>query len=535
MNIQLLSKPDPSIHPKIQVLLNRGIHPQDIQYYLSANINTINPPEAFGVDLLVRAEEMIERHYNNNDQILVVVDSDCDGFTSSAILINFLRKQYEGINLNYIFHEGKAHGLQEHMNYITRNNDKLIIVPDAGSGDYDQVEELKSLGREILILDHHPVDKLADTLVINNQHSNYPNKDFSGAGVVWQLCRFINPELAMKYIDLCSVGNMGDMMDIRNPETKAVIFEGLKEENIRNPLLYMNILKNEYSYTKADYNVSDKNGLQVRPISIAFFFVPLINAICRSGNLEEKKLVFEAMLEKEAIEMILSNKRGHKLGETERRVDQALRTLTNVKNRQTREEEKSLEVFDKKIRENNLDDHKIILITLKPGEVDKNVAGLISNKLANKYQRPATILTYGTNADGVECYSGSMRGYTKTGIESFKDICLKSDSTIGVYGHHNAAGLSVKAAEIDKFLADMDELLAGVSIEPTYYVDYILHQTPQDGDIILALAEMNDYLGTGIERPLVYLEDIKIDDNNIAVYKNNTLKIDINGIACMKF
>lgn len=44
--------------------------------------------------------------------------------------------------------------------------------------------------------------------------------------------------------------------------------------------------------------------------------------------------------------MVPSTKRGHKLGEQEKLVEQAIRTATNVKNRQTREENKGLETLE---------------------------------------------------------------------------------------------------------------------------------------------------------------------------------------------
>lgn len=42
------------------------------------------------------------------------------------------------------------------------------------------------------------------------------------------------------------------------------------------------------------------------------------------------------MLFHEAFKEILSTKRGHLLGETERLIDQAIRTVINVKSRQTK-------------------------------------------------------------------------------------------------------------------------------------------------------------------------------------------------------
>ena len=98
------------------------------------------------------------------------------------------------------------------------------------------------------------------------------------------------------------------------------------------------------------------------------------------------------MLKYEAFQMVDSTKRGCK-GQTERLVDQAVRMSTNVKNRQTRVQDASIEYLENLIEKHNLMQHKVLLFLLEPGKVDKNVACLIANKFAAKYQRPCCILT----------------------------------------------------------------------------------------------------------------------------------------------
>lgn len=167
----------------------------------------------------------------------------------------------------------------------------------------------------------------------------------------------------------------------------------------------------------------------------------MINAVQRSGELEEKELLFKSMLKHEAFEMILSNKRGHTAGEMERLVDQAVRMSTNVKNRQTREQDKTMEELESLMLDLGLLDHKVILFTLDDKELNRNIAGLIANKIANKYQRPCCILSktieidpdhtamlqngeevFVTSASRV-LYQGSARGYEATGVTNFKTIC----------------------------------------------------------------------------------------------------------------
>ena len=149
------------------------------------------------------------------------------------------------------------------------------------------------------------------------------------------------------------------------------------------------------------------------------------------------------MLNHKAFEKILSNKKGHKIGETEKLVLQAIRVVTNVKNRQTRAEDAGLALLEKLVEVNNLSNHKILLFLLDPGQIDPNIRGLVANKMMNKYQKPCCVLTY-SNREGKETYDGSGRGYTKTGIESFKEVLEQCPGVIYVQGHDNAHGLSIK-------------------------------------------------------------------------------------------
>ena len=91
-----------------------------------------------------------------------------------------------------------------------------------------------------------------------------------------------------------------------------------------------------------------KLGNNLTPIGIAFYVAPYINAITRVGQEEEKRTLFEAMLEWKAYESIPSTKRGCK-GQFETIVDQAVRNCTNVKNRQTRTRDQNLEIIEKLI------------------------------------------------------------------------------------------------------------------------------------------------------------------------------------------
>lgn len=387
------------------------------------------------------------------------------------------------------------------MDYIEQKNFSLIICPDSSSNDYEQHAELRSKGIKTLVLDHHEADAISSAAcIINNQLNDYPNKEFSGVGITWQFCRYLDillgTDYANNYLDLVALGNTGDMMSLTSFETKHLINLGFEPKNIHNPYIYEMWQKNKF-----------KLGEHITSIDAAFYIVPMINAIQRSGTIEEKELLFKAMLNNEAFEEVPSTKRGHKPGEMERIVDQAVRVSTNVKNRQTKAQDASMEFLEQKIEKENLLSHKILLFTLEPGKIDPNIAGLIANKLAAKYQRPCCILTKIIEVDpaqtfinqnedtlnvvsrGRVLYQGSARGYELTGLTNFKDIC-DGAGVEWTAGHQNAFGLCIAEDKINYFLNTIDLMLCnlGISTEPIYFVDYIYTGNDVNPEDILSIA-----------------------------------------------
>lgn len=191
-----------------------------------------------------------------------------------------------------------------------------------------------------------------------------------------------------------------------------------------------------------------------------------------------------------------------------------------------------MSLLESKIKENNLLNHKILLFLLNPNEIEPNIRGLVANKMMAKYQRPCLVLSKTPN----NTYEGSGRGYTKTGIDSFKNILEKCNIPIlYVQGHDNAFGFGIKEELIPSFIEQTDMLLKNVSTEPLYRIDYDLKETDQCQQIILDIAELNDLWGQDVERSFVNM-NFKITTTNFEFMKSNTLKFTLpNGVSLIKF
>ena len=328
MRYQLIKPINPDYSTIEQILTNRGIKREDVYHYLNTTDDDISSPLDLGEKSLNAAAQSIIQHIFSKDKTLVICDCDCDGFTSAALLINYLYDlfpAYVETGLKWFVHEDKQHGLEDVMDYINSHDFKLVIVPDAGSNDYEYHRQLKERGIDVIVLDHHLADETSPyAIVVNNQLCEYENKELSGVGVVYQFCRFIDERMktsfADEYLDLVALGLTGDMMSLTSIETKHLINKGFEPNNIKNPYIYEMWQKNKF-----------KLGEHITSIDAAFYIVPMVNAVQRSGTIEEKELLFKSMLKYEAFEVIPSTKRGCK-GQTERLVEQAVRMSTNVKN-----------------------------------------------------------------------------------------------------------------------------------------------------------------------------------------------------------
>lgn len=108
----------------------------------------------------------------------------------------------------------------------------LVIAPDSSSNEYDIHQSLAEKGIEIIVLDHHHADLVSEyACVVNNQLCNYPTKSLSGVGIVYKLCQcldeMLNLEISNNFLDIVAMGLVGDMMDLREFETRYLVSQGL--------------------------------------------------------------------------------------------------------------------------------------------------------------------------------------------------------------------------------------------------------------------------------------------------------------------
>lgn len=510
------------------ILKSRGIG--DITTYLNPTRNLLLDPQMLNnIELGV---ELLHRHLHGDSHIFLQVDSDTDGYTSSAILYNYIMKVCPTANITYRFHEGKQHGV---IVDTVPEEIALVILPDSSSNQYEEHRLLKERGIDVLVIDHHLADRESeDAIVINNQLSPlYANKSLCGAGVVYKFCQYYDSKYDYNFaddnLDLVAVGLVADMMDLRDFETRALVYYGLN--HIKNAGLLALIRKNSFSLN---------NRINLTPTDVSFSIAPYINAITRVGTLEEKEVMFLAFVD--GMKPLPSTKRGAKPGDIEYAGEQMARLATNAKSRQQRLIENAMSILEGRIQEYALDSNKLLVVFVKDEDnFDSNITGLIAMKLTAKYGKPTILVKL---SDG-DIYKGSARGLNDSDLPDLKKFFVDSGFFEYAEGHANAHGVGIRKDKIQNFIAFANQVLEDVEFnEKVYMVDYIFDSNEPDiSNLILSIGS-TDIWGVGVEMPLIVVEKIKLHRKDITLMKNDSMKFTHNDVtytifknprACMDF
>ncbi|SCH21924.1 Putative SPBc2 prophage-derived single-strand DNA-specific exonuclease yorK [uncultured Clostridium sp.] len=485
---------------EVTILRNRGIK----------NINRFLAPgesDTYSYSMLDNIDEAVkcaEKHIQNKDRIHILIDCDVDGYAAGSMVYRAFKKIDPNLNITYSLHTKKQHGLSKD---ITIPDDcKLLIIPDAGSNDVEQCRELKDKGMDIIILDHHICDIENDyAIVVNNQMCRYPNKNFCGAGIVYKFLEALDEELwedtASGMLDMCALANISDVMDMREPETRYYVLRGLAK--IRSKLFKALIDKQSYSM----------NGI-VNITSVQFYITPVLNAMIRIGDQDEKDLLFRAFIETD--EVFKYKKRGETEEVDESIYDRAARLCSNAKARQTKEVTKEVTEVERLISDKRLDENKAIFANVT-GILGETLTGLVAIKIAEKYNLPTLLLRrQAPRENGELFYGGSCRNFDNSPIESLKKELLNTGLFEFVQGHDNAAGFSIARDNVQAAISCINNNWKDIDFQAIWQVDFDKNAEDIDVAFVKAIDDMKDMFGQGVKEPLVHI-------SHIPVYKESTM------------
>ena len=458
---------------------------------------------AYEFSHMEEALDLLWKHLDNeSSHIHLIFDVDVDGLTSGALYYLWHKERYPHIPITFDCNEGKRHGLNFDIVERIPKETTLLIIPDSSSSDVIFHEELYSAGYDILILDHHEFDTMQPTsaVIVNCMDGKYPNTNLTGVGVVYKFLEQYELDLAhdLTHLDsllpLVTLGQLADLADVRNLETRGLCLQGLEDFAENNLLLKAIVEEQEYSM-KGECNFT----------TISWYVAPLMNAIFRQGTLEDRIDLFKAICNFEE-ERVYTPQRKTKDNPNKEPIVESLqkniiRRAKSIKSHQDNEVKKEVKEIQSMVDETD----KVIIVDIT-GIVSPGHSGLIANRLAHQYKRPVILV----NDKG-----GSGRGYDEHPIENFNEWISQS-GLIECSGHGNAFGITFTREQIPQLKEWCNEQLQDVDTEPIWHVDFEFDISKLKESHVKRVGQFNSsWGGFGMEEPLFAITGIQIETGDI--------------------
>ena len=405
------------------LMVSRGIVDDiDVVNFMTDEFMLSSPFDMADMDEAVfTVSEAIE----NGDKICVYGDYDCDGVTSTTLLVDFLRSKGADVCYYIPSRETEGYGLNNSaIDEIARWGVNLIVTVDNGISAFDEAEHIYELGMSLVVTDHHQLTdgKLPKAEAVVNPHREDNAMDFCdfcGVGVAFKFAVAMNEDnvedIVERYIDLVAIGTIADVMPLKE-ENRAFVRRGLQKLN-NNP-------------RKSLAPLIKRNSNEITSQDIAFQICPRINAMGRMGDA------------KRAVEFLLCDDAAQAVS--------ACNSLDEENANRQQVEQEIIEDVKKQIKKNPRLVASPVIVVAGKG-YHHGVIGIVAAHILEKYGKPTFVI--GIDENGIA--RGSARSVE--GFNIFEALTACSDDMIQFGGHPLAAGITLKEDMIEKFSADINE------------------------------------------------------------------------------
>ncbi len=448
-----------------RLLLQRGIDTvEKAKAFLSPGKERFN--NSFLLGGMNDAVERIALAKDRGESVLVFGDYDADGICASTVLYYSLidygispqvfvpeRDENYGLNVNTV----------KHLNENKKID--LLITVDCGISDREKIEELKTMGIEVVVTDHHePPENLPDCVCINPKIKGqaYPFDGLCGAGVAYKLAYALIGEKANDYLDFVALATVADSMDLCG-ENRDIVVEGLKLMN--NP----KTLRSAFKYLLGE------NNRQITAQTFMYTLAPRVNA---GGRMGDAKCSLNLFLEKDE----------NKIFDLAVKLNE-YNLARQVECDNIYKEARAI------IEENSLFDKSIILVGSEKWRV--GFVGIVAARLVEDFNRPVIVF-----AGQEDYYKGSARSID--GVNIYDALFAVKDTLITFGGHSQAAGVAVEKNNFERLYQELEGYLANIKVdsvmEKTVFVDMDLY-TRVTLNFARELERLEPF-GVGNRRPL---------------------------------
>ena len=379
-------------------------------------------------------------------RITVHGDFDVDGVCATTILVSALREL--GAECDWLIPDRIADGYglsAENIEKLAVRGTQLLITVDCGITAVYEVAQARSLGMDVIVTDHHqPGSELPDCPILHPAIDGYPFEQLCGTAVAWKLALALRegsgtppaetvaqpivdlgsdvvpgasgggvPDPSSVDLDLVALATVADVVPLVG-ENRSLVKRGLAEvRRARRPGI------------RALLEVAKCEPTQVDEGDLAFRLAPRINAAGRLYRADAGVELFLTEDEARAGEIAVELSRAN----SERRATE-------------REVDTAAEAVLRELPEELRDARGLVLAGegWHPG-----VIGIVASRLVERHHRPTVVVSL----DGEGDARGSGRSIPGFDLLAALEAC--SEHLTGFGGHRAAAGLQLRAEDLDAF------------------------------------------------------------------------------------
>ncbi|MBF4489585.1 single-stranded-DNA-specific exonuclease RecJ [Psychrobacter sp. N25K4-3-2] len=444
----------------------RGITQPD---ELETGLSGLLPAEMLhGVTEAVR---LLDVAIDDGQRILIVGDFDCDGATSTALMMRALKKMGAVVDFLVPDRFKYGYGLTPEIVElgIKTYQPELIVTVDNGISSHEGVARAQADGITVIITDHHLTTKEtppAEAVVNPNQlDCNFTSKALVGVGVAFyvlgrlaKLRREADKSTVQvsQYLDLVALGTIADV-GVLDKNNRILVHHGLAA--IQQGRCCLGIL--------ALLEQAGRDPKKMQAQDFGFVLGPRINA---AGRMDNMRIGIECLLTEDwstaqrlAQELEQLNRtRRHVEGEMRAQADSIVQALAATNNDNDADESGDTITQHKTERQAvNNQDRSIILYQ---DDWHQGVIGIVAGRLKESHYLPSIVFapadTERTGDD--DAIKGSARSIAGVHIrDAIEQVAERYPDLISHFGGHAmAAGLTLKRRNFEAFATGFNDVMA---------------------------------------------------------------------------
>ncbi len=431
------------------------------------------------------AVERIRRAVRDKEKCIIYGDYDVDGVTASTALYDTLKMAgLEDIMIMLPNRFTDGYGMSTKIVQRAQTEAvKLVFTVDCGSRNHEIIHELRELGVDVIVTDHHECsDTLPEAMaVINPKRRDLDGtkqeirelRELAGVGVVFKLAQALVEAGLIKagqekwLLDLVAIGTVCDSMVLRGENRRLCKYGFLVLGKTRRPGLKELLMR---------AGVKDISG-----DAIGYQIGPRLNAAGRMETAEK------------ALNLLMATSRAQAA-----LMASDLELLNDLRKKQQN-------AAVQEIAERGIGEEPVII---EQGEWHEGVLGIIAGRLVEEYHKPAFVL--GRSGDELK---GSGRSFGDFNLAAALDACR--EYIIGGGGHAEACGVKVAPDRFKDFCRAMNsyyDSLGLVNQEKFLGVHEDLMVTDFEDFSLELMEELKtlEPFGEGNQTPIFRLPEVRV-------------------------